>query len=335
MLVRLAVQGSMHCSVCSRPRIDLEFYLVGPSAIPFRVGRIHRWSAVHERQCLQSPSDKSSASVSIATAKTNDWRGHLIIENLMAAKQLLVFDFDNTLVPGNTDTWVMDVRPELKLRKRLRELRADFVCWTDLMARVFELLHGAGCGQDEMMEFMRHLEIFPPVAEALKTLRARNDDSTEAIIISDSNTVFIDCILDHCGVRDTFKAVFSNPARFDSEQRLRINHCHSHSCTTCAHSPNMCKGKILREYLSSTASHGTYSPVTYIGDGRGDFCPSLLLTETDTVIVRKGYPLEELLCANETSTNTHDRGSTNINPRACVLAMDFEETLGRHLTARI
>ncbi len=50
-----------------------------------------------------------------------------------AGQCLFVFDFDHSLIDDNTDTWIMGVRPELRLRERLGALRRQFTCWTDLM----------------------------------------------------------------------------------------------------------------------------------------------------------------------------------------------------------
>lgn len=36
----------------------------------------------------------------------------------------------------------------------------------------------------------------------------------------------------------------------------------------------------------------------YVGDGKGDYCPSLRLTEGDHLMPRKDYPLSKLLYAN-------------------------------------
>lgn len=38
--------------------------------------------------------------------------------------------------------------------------------------------------------------------------------------------------------------------------------------------------------------------VIYIGDGKGDFCPSSRLEEGDRVMPRKNFPLWDLICRN-------------------------------------
>ena len=38
--------------------------------------------------------------------------------------------------------------------------------------------------------------------------------------------------------------------------------------------------------------------IIYLGDGKGDFCPSLKLSESDFVMPRLNYPVWELICEN-------------------------------------
>src|SRR5690348_13270557 len=57
--------------------------------------------------------------------------------------------------------------------------------------------------------------------------------------------------------------------------------------TECKHCPpNLCKGKVLREYLKA---HGPFDEVYYAGDGYNDFCPALELTSNDTLFARTGF----------------------------------------------
>ena len=220
---------------------------------------------------------------------------------------LVVFDFDHSFIGNNTDTWIMKLRPNLPLKRR-----RETDCWTDYMGYVFEQVQEAGCTKEEVLEFIARLVPFPGLAEALEAIAT---SGSKAIIISDSNTVFIEAILHKQGLRHYFSDIITNPAHFDESGQLRIQHCHTHSCPRCTRSPNMCKGTLLREYLSA---HVTNSCVIYVGDGQGDVCPSLTLESRDTVLARKGYPLSEALSA-----------STEL--KATLHVIDFESTLGSFL----
>ena len=172
----------------------------------------------------------------------------------------------------------------------------------------------------------------------MKALRAvKAAANTDAIIISDANSVFIDCIVQECGVADVFRAVLTNPATFDSAGQLSVAWHHTHQCQRCRGTPNMCKGEpyinipslnllcvhhppgtILKGYLESSAEQ--YSRVVYVGDGHNDLCPLLQLTSGDVGVVRKGYSLEKALA----------RGSHDM--KATIHIVDFVHELGNVIT---
>lgn len=172
-------------------------------------------------------------------------------------------------------------------------------------------------------------------SEALRALSAvQSAHHADAIIISDANSVFIECILEECGVADVFRAVFTNPASFNSEGLMTVTWHHTHSCQLCAATPHMCKGTlhvtgytsnnvcgvficvgtILKGYLEG--SDQKYSRVVYVGDGKNDLCPLLQLGKGDVGVVRKGYGLEKALA----------RGSCDVKPTLHVV--DFIHELG-------
>jgi pyridoxal phosphate phosphatase PHOSPHO2 len=57
------------------------------------------------------------------------------------------------------------------------------------------------------------------------------------------------------------------------------------------------QGKII-ERIQATASD-TKQHFIYIGDGKGDYCPSLKLGEGDYVMPKENYPLWNLICNNK------------------------------------
>ncbi|CAI0543800.1 unnamed protein product [Linum tenue] len=52
----------------------------------------------------------------------------------------------------------------------------------------------------------------------------------------------------------------------------------------------MCKGLIINQ-IRSSISNDENKRFIYLGDGGGDYCPSLKLGESDYVMPRKNYPL--------------------------------------------
>ncbi|KAF9590639.1 hypothetical protein IFM89_035957 [Coptis chinensis] len=70
---------------------------------------------------------------------------------------------------------------------------------------------------------------------------------------------------------------------------------HLSGCDLCP--PNMCKGVVIERIRASAFTEGK-KHFFYLGDGKGDFCPSLKLGEKDLVFPRKNFPLWELICNN-------------------------------------
>lgn len=54
---------------------------------------------------------------------------------------------------------------------------------------------------------------------------------------------------------------------------------------------------IIERIQASLAKEGKKTMI-YLGDGSGDFCPSLKLKEGDYVMPRKNFPVWDLICQN-------------------------------------
>lgn len=122
-------------------------------------------------------------------------------------------------------------------------------------------------------------------------------NSGKLMILSDSNTFFIDTILRHHNCEHYFSEVITNPVTWTPEGKLRIHRLHSkdnpHNCSnSCA--LNICKGLELRARVPPSSS----SIVFYFGDGRNDFCPALSLSQRDHVFAREGFALAKLCREN-------------------------------------
>jgi pyridoxal phosphate phosphatase PHOSPHO2 len=82
---------------------------------------------------------------------------------------------------------------------------------------------------------------------ALLALKAR--PSSTALLLSNSNAVFIDTILRHHGLDEgVFEKIVTNPAEWDTEGCLRLRRLvdrdgEQHGCADCP--INMCKGQVL------------------------------------------------------------------------------------------
>ncbi|CAN1168750.1 Inorganic pyrophosphatase 2 [Linum perenne] len=209
----------------------------------------------------------------------------------MAGKIVAVFDFDKTIIDVDSDNWVID---ELGFNDLYNQLLPTMP-WNPLMDRMMKEIHEQGKTVDEIVQVLKRIPINPRIVSAIKSAHALG---CELRIVSDANVFFIEMILEHLGLRDYFSEINTNPGCVDEEEgRLKISPYHGsnqspHGCSLCP--PNMCKGMIIERIKATIGS----KKLIYLGDGPGDYCPSLKLRETDYVMPRKNFPVWELISKN-------------------------------------
>lgn len=213
----------------------------------------------------------------------------------MAGNTIVVFDFDKTIIECDSDNWVVD---ELGASDLFNQLLPTMP-WNSLMDRMMKELHEQGKTIEDIVEVLKRTPLHPRVVPAIKAAHALGCDLR---IVSDANLFFIETILEHLGLREYFSEINTNPSYVDEQGRLRIfpfhdfNKC-SHGCTTGTCPPNMCKGVIIERIQDSVAAEGN-KRIIYLGDGAGDYCPSLKLKEGDFVMPRKNFPVWDLISKN-------------------------------------
>ncbi|CAB4302943.1 unnamed protein product [Prunus armeniaca] len=204
---------------------------------------------------------------------------------------VVVFDFDKTIIECDSDNWVVD---ELGATDLFNQLLPTMP-WNSLMDRMMKELHSQGKTTEDIVEVLKRTPIHPRVVPAIKAAHALGCDLK---IVSDANLFFIETILKHLGLEEYFSEINTNPSYVDEQGRVRISPHHdfikcSHGCSLCP--PNMCKGVVIERVQTSLSSEGK-KKIIYLGDGSGDYCPSLKLKEVDFVMPRKNFPLFDLIC---------------------------------------
>jgi len=254
---------------------------------------------------------------------------------------LVVFDFDHTVVEVNSDPAAIlgvDAEHREEHEALLREAGSRGE-WTQGMDAALRRVADHGRTQEDIRDVLRGVGLTEPGDVMLGALqRLASHPGTDLRIVSDANTVFIDEILSAHRIRDAFSAVVSNPASWvphNTGTRLRVTPFHgapstsgpddddldapgrsertaadaggglrpAHTCPRCPR--NLCKGEVVTSWLCERA----WTSITYVGDGRNDVCPSLLLPAaappTSTVpswtggrvLARDGFPLAAALRA--------------------------------------
>ncbi|XP_072237096.1 pyridoxal phosphate phosphatase PHOSPHO2 [Leuresthes tenuis] len=205
---------------------------------------------------------------------------------------LMVFDFDHTVVDDNSDTWVIKCLPDQTLPDSVKNSYRKGH-WTEYMDRVMNYIGEQKVGPNRIRSVMETIPFTAGMTDLL-TFISENKSTIDCIVISDSNTMFIDWILKAAGLQKAVDQVFTNPGRFSESGFLEVECYHSHDCQKCP--VNLCKRKVLEQYLSERADGGTkYQRIFYVGDGGNDLCPASCLRGNDVVMPRKGYTLEKLL----------------------------------------
>ncbi|GBF89230.1 pyridoxal phosphate phosphatase [Raphidocelis subcapitata] len=217
-------------------------------------------------------------------------------------RRLVAFDFDHTIADANSDTFIIRELPEGRLPP---EVKKSYVPgrWTEYMQRVMDHMHAeAGIGADRLAACVAALPRVEGMDALLSELAARRGDGVDALILSDSNSLFIQSALEAWGHADTFHPpaarVFTNPAAAEpaSGRLLLEPHDPGHGCGSCP--ANMCKRVTLARYLRARAAEGVeYDRIAYAGDGGNDLCPSLLMGPADVVFARRGFALEREIAA--------------------------------------
>ncbi|KAL0319355.1 UNVERIFIED_CONTAM: Inorganic pyrophosphatase 2 [Sesamum angustifolium] len=180
---------------------------------------------------------------------------------------VVVFDFDKTIIEVDSDNWVVD---ELGATDLFNQLLPTMP-WNSMMDRMMRELHAQGKTLEDIKEVLRRAPMHPRVVPAIKKAHALGCDLR---IVSDANMFFIETILDHLDIKDCFTEINTNPSYVDDQGRLRIS-----------------------PIQASIAKEGKKRMI-YLGDGSGDFCPSLKLKEGDFMMPRKNYPVWDLICEN-------------------------------------
>ncbi|KAJ0964638.1 hypothetical protein J5N97_025776 [Dioscorea zingiberensis] len=223
----------------------------------------------------------------------------------MAYTTVLVFDFDKTIMDCDSDNWLID---HLGATKLFDDLLLTLP-WNTAMGKIMEELHSQGWSVEDMAEVLRKAPLHPNTISAIKSAYALE---CELRIVSDANKFFIETILEHHGLLNYFSEINTNLGFVDEEGRLKIFPYHdftsnvsSHGCPLCP--PNMCKGLIIERIKAEMVTEGK-KRIIYLGDGKGDFCPTLKLGsnekynfnigKADFVMPRFKYPVWELINEN-------------------------------------
>ncbi|XP_015366727.1 PREDICTED: probable phosphatase phospho2 isoform X1 [Diuraphis noxia] len=202
------------------------------------------------------------------------------LENMLA-----VFDFDHTIVDGNSDVVAIDLINPTSLVPNRKDFPNN---WTQYMQRVFDIIKTIEIPAEQIIDVV---SLMRPNDGMPKLIRTLYENNVDIIVASDSNSLFIDNWLKHNKLSDIVSSIYTNPALIVNSAIKIEPYTFQHKCNWCT--TNMCKGAIVEEYALNT--NKKYDKILYFGDGKNDLCPVLKLTKNDIAFPRLGYILEKLL----------------------------------------
>ncbi|KAL9642014.1 hypothetical protein ABK040_004068 [Willaertia magna] len=222
-------------------------------------------------------------------------------ESIPIQHYTVMFDFDNTLIDENTDTYIVEqLWPELMID--LKNWRHSGVSWTEIMRRILNKLLTKFTIED-LTNCFKKIRMNASLVQMLKSF-IQLKDQIDVYIVSDANDFFIHTILQNEGIDYTqFKFIHTNITKLNVEQNTidlteySIYFNDPHNCTDCP--DNMCKGHIVKEIMESSLKEENNCckcnnrTFIYVGDGKNDFCGSSQLRECDYLLCRIGRSLEE------------------------------------------
>lgn len=211
--------------------------------------------------------------------------------------QLVVFDFDGTLIDDQTDKYLFE-KFDPSLSEGIR-VGGD-VTYTDRVSNFHEKLHEQGVSREKIEEILRTIPFSNAMASALRELSQRGD--VTLLCLSNANEVYIDVILKKANLHPgVFQKVITNPAEWQNlpsavggqliellkvSRKIRPDD-KQHQCEYGC-SPALCKGRELESYIKNAFETDgiVYDCIVYVGDGTNDFCPLQQLRKQDKVFCR-------------------------------------------------
>ncbi|CAH1724894.1 probable phosphatase phospho2 [Aphis gossypii] len=205
-------------------------------------------------------------------------------------KMLAVFDFDHTIIDGNSDVEAIGLINPTSLIPDRKIFPNN---WTQYMQRIFDVLKTNEILAEQIINVVTSMR---PNYGMPKLMRALNENNFDVIVASDSNSLFIYNWLKHNKLTDVVSCIYTNPATI-VDNTIKIEpYTVQTKCEWC--NTNMCKGAIVEEHVLNI--NKKYDKVLYFGDGHNDLCPVLKLTKNDIVFPRLGYILDNLLKTHTT-----------------------------------
>lgn len=210
-------------------------------------------------------------------------------------KIMLIFDLDNTILSDTTDYCIMKLLSN-NLLVDLPEPTGRDSNWAEYMQKVYLRMKEHSINISQIKSTVESIPINDGFSDLFKLIR-NYKDRFDTLIISGSNTLYIKWLIEHHKLDDIFSDYIANFAEPHDDLLIQITQNHIHDCENCEQA--QCKRILLDAYLARVQEESLYANILYVGDGENDYCPSILLKNSDYLFPRENYTLHHKLYKND------------------------------------
>jgi len=219
------------------------------------------------------------------------------IENNNFAKNLLIFDFDETITDQDSEYEV--AKNTLTYEQYQKIVEQDKIGDSETFNHFFKHLKERGLSLEDYNKHLEKLELSPKMKELFEYLK-KNKSKYEILIISGDIEYVIKHVLKYHGYLDLFDDFICNTCEIQNENSERLIYVQMiqfpHDCNLCI--PTQCKGLELKKFLEKKQKK--YEKIIFVCDGGNDFCPAKkIFQKNDIIFPRVGHGLCKKLFEND------------------------------------
>jgi 2,3-diketo-5-methylthio-1-phosphopentane phosphatase len=206
-------------------------------------------------------------------------------------KQLIIFDFDNTIVDGFSDFPAIELI-ENKVKKD--QILGKYIqgSWIEVMQEIFNELSLQNVGIDVIKEAVENVKLTEGFNELIEFVNTKSN-LFESIIISGGNSIFIEWLIKKH--KHKFQTYYALPAIIENQSIIKVEKHHIHTCKICP--IEQCKQKVIEDHIKNRQDT-KYQNFFFVGDGYNDYCPAVWLGPKDYIFPRENYILQKLINDN-------------------------------------
>ncbi len=207
-------------------------------------------------------------------------------------KILIAFDLDYTIL--STNTCMKPIKShlnEVELTEFKNQLKA-ITNYIDQQRLIFQKLKEKLADIEKVKQAVQTVTLNKGFEKLFDFIKINRSIFT-TIVITGSNSLFLDWALEKYDISELFESKLVHKSEVDEEEFIKIEQMHTHDCQIC--NVSQCKGQLLREYIEQNTNADKFYSIIYVGDGDNDFCPAKALAKSDYLFPREDWGLHKKL----------------------------------------